>query len=147
MRKYVPAARLGDGGVEIFQHDFLLTLSHCLSGRCALRTTFRTASAILPRNGLRFGSLPSLVIGMYGVVTLMRMVKFLSFGAFATVWARAASENVDLPLVARCVDFPGDGVRLTTTVSRMSELFSFAQASTTNGISASGSAAPNSVVP
>jgi len=44
-------------------------------GRCAFLTAFTVAVLIAARKGSRFGALPSLVIGMYGVITLMMTVK------------------------------------------------------------------------
>ena len=58
------AADGGDGIVEIVEHDILLRHASLASGRRALRTAFATASQISSRNGSRFGSLPSMVIGM-----------------------------------------------------------------------------------
>jgi hypothetical protein len=55
-------------------------------GRCALRTALPTAALISSKNWLRSGSLPSLVIGMNGVVMLSRMPNCASLGAWATMW-------------------------------------------------------------
>ena len=83
------------------------------AGRRTLRIALRMASAMGVKNGRRFGSLPSLVIGMYGVVILSQTAKFVPLGAVATVWARP-QPNTSTSLLSRVIDNRAAiGVRLT----------------------------------
>ena len=84
--EFTIAADIGNDVVEIFEHDILLRhaaaavrtmgLAHRLAD-CGLRSRIK--------NGLKFGALPSDVIGMNGVVTLNQMSNCGLSGALATV--------------------------------------------------------------
>ena len=85
---------------------------------------------------------------MYGVVMLSQMSNCASFGALRDGVAEPAAEGVDVALVASGLDLAGDRRAVhADDQARVSCSFLRAHASTTNGISASGAAEPNSAIP
>ena len=81
-----------------------------LVGRCAfLHRPWPTALRIASRNGRRFGALPSLVIGMYGVMMLITMSNCASFGACAMVCESPQPKASMSRLSRAMLDLAGDG--------------------------------------
>jgi hypothetical protein len=69
-------------------------------GRWALLTAFPTVAAITLRKGLRSGASPSDVIGMQGVVRLIKMLNRFAFGAWGVGMPEPTAEGVDVAPVA-----------------------------------------------